>query len=431
MRIEKKRITIKASNVLEEWAGKFDNIKRWLPKIQKKQTSALNLYYYCYWAEINPNLLLALKDDRSSTKAEEMLDTFVADKDTGLTQPGKYNVIIAVKSFFKHNYKDLAKASGAIEYTAKKQYKPTKEDLRKLYRQCYNPRDRSMLTFICCTGIAKETLSKITWGHLEKDWQTKDTPHISIGPELIKGHGRGRYKGVRQETFLTPEAKRDLIEYKEWITKRTGQPVTTKDNIYVMIRKPFEPCSYDRIGSIFIEMADRAGVPFSPHDARRYVQTALEEARIPANWARKIRGRKVRGEEAPYSKPTIEKLRQFYRDYAVVNLQFLTPEKIDERQRRIQAIIDQARMIGTAEEKIERAIKILSTRKGATPDEIIKILKRENEKENNAENPNDCANGEHCERFKQIREAELLLYLQNGWQIVHNLQNGNVIVRKG
>jgi len=430
MRIEKKQITVKESSVLEEWANNFDNVKRWLPKIQDKQRSAINLYYYCIWAEIDPNKLLALKNDTSSTKAEELLDTFVADKDTGLTQAGKYNVVIAVKSFFKHNYKDLARASGAIQYAPKEQYKPTKDDLRKLYRQCYNPRDRSMLTLICCTGIAKETLSKLTWGHLEENWQTKDIPHISIGPELIKGHGRGKYMGVRQETFLTPEAKRDLIEYREWIQKKMGQLVTAKDNIYIDIKKPFKPCSYDRIGSIFIEMSGRAGVSFSAHDARRYVQTALEEARIPANWARKIRGRKVRGEEAPYSKPAIEKLRQFYRDYAVGNLQFLTPERIDERQRRVQAIIDQARMMGTAEEKIERAIKILSTRKGATPDEIIEILKRENE--TNEEDTNDCTNGEHCgEAFKEVVESELLSYLQVGWTIVHNLQNGNVIIRKG
>jgi len=429
MRIEKKHITIKASNVLEAWAGKFDNIKRWLPKIQKKQTSALNLYYYCYWAEIDPNELLALKDDRSSTKAEEMLDTFVADNDTGLTQAGKYNVIIAVKSFFKHNYKDLAKASGAIQYAPKEQYKPTKDDLRKLYRQCYNPRDRSMLTLICCTGIAKETLSKLTWGHLEKDWQTKDTPHISIGPELIKGHGRGRYKGVRQETFLTPEAKRDLVEYREWITKRTGQPVTAKDKIYVMIRKPFEPCSYDRIGSIFIEMSDRAGVSFSPHDARRYVQTALEEARIPANWARKIRGRKVRGEEAPYSKPAIEKLRQFYRKDGVDKLQFLTPEAISvaELQKRQQIVEELHRKIYDREPLTEEDFAMAKRYniRFVTRRDVTKVI-------NEAEDPNDCANGEHCgEAFKEVVESELLSYLQVGWTIVHNLQNGNLIVRKG
>ena len=51
------------------------------------------------------------------------------------------------------------------------------------------------------------------------------------------------------------------------------------------------------------------------------VETALEEVGIHPNWARKIRGRKVRGEESPYSQPEVEKLRAKYRE-AVPLLQF-------------------------------------------------------------------------------------------------------------
>ena len=425
MRIDKTKIDIKITNVLEEWAPKFDGVKRWLTKIQKKRMSALFLYHYCYWAEMTPDELLALKDDRSSTKAEELLDTFVADKDTGLTESEKYNVVNMVKSLFKHNYKDLARASGAIQYIPRQQYKPTTEDLRKLYRQCYNPRDRSMLTLICSTGIAKETLSNLTWGHLEDDWQTKDIPHISIEPELLKGHGRGKYAGVRQETFLTPEAKRDLIEYKQWIEKKMGRAITKEDNIYVKVREPFRTLSYDRIGGVFDEMAERAGVPFSPHDARRYVQTALEEARIPSNWARKIRGRKVRGEEAPYSKPEIEKLRRFYREDGVSKLQFLTETSLIELQER-QQIVE------------ELQSKILA-REPLTDEDIAKakrynirfVTRHIREVEKSAEeDPQDCPNGENCPTFKEVAEKDLLVHLNQGWKIVHNLQNGRVIVKR-
>jgi len=44
---------------------------------------------------------------------------------------------------------------------------------------------------------------------------------------------------------------------------------------------------------------------------------------------------------------------------------------------------------------------------------------------------NDCPDGEHCERFEQIPEANLLEYLRQGWQIVKETNNGKeVIVRK-
>ena len=56
------------------------------------------------------------------------------------------------------------------------------------------------------TAITKETLSEIKWKHLEENWEKIDLPCINLPSELLKGHGRGKYKGVRQTTFLTPEA---------------------------------------------------------------------------------------------------------------------------------------------------------------------------------------------------------------------------------
>lgn len=43
----------------------------------------------------------------------------------------------------------------------------------------------------------------------------------------------------------------------------------------------------------------------------------------------------------------------------------------------------------------------------------------------------DCPDGENCgEDFKQIGEAELLRHLKEGWQIVHRLNNGEIIMKK-
>jgi len=43
---------------------------------------------------------------------------------------------------------------------------------------------------------------------------------------------------------------------------------------------------------------------------------------------------------------------------------------------------------------------------------------------------NDCPDGEHCEKFEQIAETELLSRLKDGWQIIHRLTNGEVIVKR-
>jgi hypothetical protein len=82
--------------------------------------------------------------------------------------------------------------------------KPTKEDLRKLWNYAQNLRDKSLITFVNSTALAKETLSKLELRYFEEYWEKKDLPYIDCPPEILKGHGIGRYRGVRQITFLTP-----------------------------------------------------------------------------------------------------------------------------------------------------------------------------------------------------------------------------------
>jgi hypothetical protein len=89
---------------------------------------------------------------------------------------------------------------------------------------------------VTSTCIAKETLSNLTWGHLEENWESKELPCINIGSELLKGHNKGTYRGVRQITFLTLEAKRELINYKEWIEQKLGRKLTSQDHIWLEAR---------------------------------------------------------------------------------------------------------------------------------------------------------------------------------------------------
>jgi hypothetical protein len=384
----------------------------WLGKLQNKNESAWHLWLFCSKVGKDPNELLAFKDDTSSREAEYLLDNFVADETLNLPNSTKVSATIAVKSFFKHNYRDLAKASGQITFIKQKPYRRhSKEELLKIYRSAQNPRDRALITFTWSTAIAKETLSKIQWNHLEPDWEKQELPHIGLPDVLIKGHGRGKYRGVRQETFLTPEAKRDILEYRDYLTRVKGLKINPEDHIWIEINSPFKPLDYDAFAKISIALSKRSGIPFGWHDARRYVETALEETKINPNWARKIRGRKVRGEEAPYSRPAIEQLRNAYKE-AVPLLQFTTETEITELKKRQQAIEEIVR--GFTPEQKE-----LIARHG------LRLTKRKPKQRE------DCTDGVHCgEQFEQIGESGLLDYLRNGWAIVHRLENGEIIVKK-
>jgi hypothetical protein len=363
---------------------------------------------------MTPPQLLALKDDPRSRTAEELLDSFVADENSGLPNSVKFNMLTAAKSFFKHNYRDLARAAGAMTLDKVKPYnKPSKENLRKLWNWAVNPRDKSLLTFVCSTAIAKETLTKLQWGHIEDNWEKIDLPAIVIPSKLLKGHGVGKYKGVMQITFLTPEAKRDLLVYREWMQQKLKRPLTAEDNIFLDTCKPYDPIAWSRLGDLIWRLSKASGIPFSLHDARRYVNTAMEEIRISPNWARKIRGRKVRGEEAPYSRPAIEQLREKFRE-AVPLLEFTV-----ERRATVPKEVQEQLAALEAKMKELKAEHGILYRKGVS------------EPKHRKKSTSDCEDGVHCrEEFRQISEGELLQHLREGWAIEHNLNNGELIVHK-
>ena len=402
---------IKETNVVNLWANQYPEVKRWLSKIQVKGKNAFSLYRFCQWCGKTPPELLTLKDNPASKEMEQLLDDFVIADIKALTPSVKNHCVNAVKSFFKHNYMDLSKACGVMTIEKVTPYhKLAKEGLRKLWNWALNPRDKALITFVCSTAIAKETLTKLQWKHLEENWEKVDLPCINIPSELLKGHGQGKYKGVRQITFLTPEAKRDLLNYKEWIEQKLMRKLAPEDNVFLETYSPYRPLSYYSFGLFIWRLSKDAGVPFSWHDAKRWVNTALEQINISPNWARKIRGRKVRGEEAPYSQPSIEQLREKFKD-VVPLIEFTSERPVipKEVQEKLAALEEEQR-------KIKQQYGIFR-----------KVGKRKSEKEKVKKE----TNGGDCGGQKVVTEADLTEHLRQGWRVVTALPSGNVVIEHG
>lgn len=398
-----------------KWANNYEEVKNWLAVMQAKNQNAYYLYRFCEWCGKDPKQLL--KEDKISMG--KLLNKLVAVEE--LKNSVKFHMITAVKSYFKHNMIDLPKIAGAITVEkVKPYYMPKKDELRKLWNWCNNLRDKAFITFVCSTAIAKETLCHLQWKHFEENWENKEIPCINIPSELLKGHGRGRYKDVRQITFLTPEAKRDLINYKEWIEAKMKRKLTPEDHVWRETYAPYEPIKYSRLGKLIWDLSKASKIPFSWHDARRYVNTALEEIRMPFNWARKIRGRKVRGEEAPYSQPAIEQLRDKFKE-AVPLLEF-TSEKtatleivsLEDRKRNIIDYVE----LGThlpielKEQYIEHITKAKSHEELDNIRDAIKTA---------LEQPK-----EDCQKI--INEAELSQWLSKGYKFIAVLPSGKILI---
>jgi hypothetical protein len=334
-----------------EWAQQHDPVTTYLSKINAdKARAATDIYLFCEWAGKTPEELLALKTGYEAGDAEKLLDKFVKAKlDFPATR--KWQIIQKIRGMFRKNYKVLASGAGSMEYPNSTVHRqPTIAKRKRFYESAYNPRDRAIVALCSCTGMALETLSMLKWSNFEEDWQNKEIPHISIPPEMLKGKGKGKFRGTRQESFVSPEAKKILIDYRRWYSENFGKTWTEDDYVLLQTKRHVgEPLNYYMIGKVMLKLSKRSGVAWSSHDGRRILQTALESVETPNNWIKIFKGRKVSGAEAPYSQPMIEQLRTKYKE-ALPLLQFLTPATQPETKTEIEEM--KAKL-----EKIEQLFK--------------------------------------------------------------------------
>jgi protein-disulfide isomerase-like protein with CxxC motif len=89
-----------------------------------------------------------------------------------------------------------------------------------------------------------------------------------------------------------------------------------------------------------------------------------------------------------------------------------------------QVLIELAKNMGITEQQITT---MFALKKAKTTSKQIKTLRSliAQKRRRTQTNSGDCN-----ETFEQITEAQLLSYLQAGWQIVKELQSGDIIVKR-
>jgi hypothetical protein len=314
---------------IQPWIEQHPIIQNYLQRLNANRTRvAVYLWQYCEYANKTPEELLALKNDYNNVEAEQLLDKFIIAK-SELPDCTKSNIINAVKGFYRVNYKQLQAQAGKFEYTPKKNKTITPKDkLIKIFEACYSPRDKALIMLGTSTSMARETLAGIQWNHLEEDWEKQEIPCIKIPSNIIKGKGKGKYRGTQQITFLTPETKRILTEYRNWYAKTFQHNWKPDDHILLSIKDNIhEPLAKEGLSRALTIITNRAKIKYGVHQGRTRLQTIFENNGVNPNWIQTIKGRKVRGEQAPYSKPTIEQMRQKFRE-ALPEIEFLI--KTDE-----------------------------------------------------------------------------------------------------
>jgi len=202
--------------------------------------------------------------------------------------------------------------------------------------------------------------------------------------------------------------------------------ITPNDPMFTTLITPFKKLELITIRAIFLRRSKESGVSFSCHDFRRFVQTELEHARLQPNWIKKILRHNVKGEEAPYSRPKIEALREAYKT-ALPYLDLSEKPMISEEAiiQKLKEKLDHERVIREVAKKY--GISIESVKDMAEKFDLMKykgrpmaakleeILFRRKQKK-----PDDCQH--------MISESELEEWLTKGFKVVAVLPSGKVVV---
>ncbi|HLN90116.1 MAG TPA: site-specific integrase [Candidatus Binatia bacterium] len=392
-----------------DWIISFASGRTWQNKLASKLTKAKFTAYfkkYCDAVQKDPDQLIAFKVEglqnvgtEKEFQAENLLEDFFA-KST-MKPTAKLMLKNAVFSFYKHNRRALepSTASNVKDETPEsKKRKPTIEDILTLENVAHSARDKALLWFIASTSCRVGTIVQLKWNDLKPTGNDKVPYMLEIESARLKGAGVGKYKGLKQITFLHKMAYEKLIAYREEaqlekmdkkgsILKK-GYPLNPDSPLFIAYwnKGVTQAIAIKAINGFFDDLSLRAWGDlekkrFSPHDFREFFQSALENANVPANMISPIMAHKVKGVDQSYSSHDFKELLIKYE----TALPYLIPKSVSVLQ---SELVQQETKYKTQQQQI---------------DELQNLVKKYFHDEDILRNDTSTKHGK--EYFKEFAEA--------------------------
>ena len=241
-------------------------------------------------------------------------------------------------------------------------------------------------------------------------------------------------------TFINPETVKALKEYLEERRQRFGnitdeEPLFCSDSNQVPREKQrLTPVSKNGLERMVKRAARQAGIQkwrdVTPKCLRKAYESALRNNRLDPKDQEFLMGHILPGTQDPYyDYSKVEDLRakyakiKFFKTTEVDKLEMLKTFArtlgIDKIELKIQKLREKQAGI----EELEALGRIIRHELGIKPLEWKTVKYK---KTNESSNSNDCIRYE----TKIVSESELLPYLNEGWDIVRELRNGKIVVRK-
>lgn len=398
-----------------KWCYTFKASKQWLTALRVDKSGSRHtereysraLYTYCEWIGKTPDQLITerkneLKDEDTKKNTENKVREFCLmltnTRDiTRTTIATKYHA--PLKSFY--NYNDLPLKLKTPKHTMHRREPHTTEEI-KVLMQIANVRERAIITVLKDSGISRQDVVKLTYGDIKTEFETeKQFIHLKVVRQK---------ESLEYDTFIGKNAVECL---KAYLNKRKNLGEQITDDSPLIASLQGTSISPEGLSLIFIRLGKEVGFKTSPHRFRKFFESHLGLT-VPTMLVRYWMGHSL-GVEGHYFLPPIQKQKEKYiESYHEIDV---FKKEVSEREMRINAMLDNARLMGWTEEKLfafEDFMRKPTLRTKTIPLEnmVKEFLKLYNETQ-------DCQ--------KMINPKELEAYLKNGWHFIAQV-NGKIVV---
>jgi integrase len=328
-------------------------------------------------------------------------------------------------------------------YRKRPEYVPTSEEIERMAIAAGSKRNRALILMLYTTGLRISTLRALTVGDVIEELEGGlNVIEIPVYAEMKNRIPEACKGGIPYYTFASAEAVEALREYLEERKKKYGglendEPLFCSDttNVPVEVRRK-TPIMRKAIQQIVKRAARKARIKrwrdVTPHCLRKAFESALRNNGLDVKDQEFLMGHILPGsQDAYYDYSKVEELRakyakiRFFRTAQIDKIEmikaFAKTLGIEEIEVKIQRLMEEQPEL----DEMEALGKIMREELGIRP---LNMKPTKYRKENESV---DC-NNNNCKKYesKIVSENELLPYLDEGWDMVKELKNGMIVIRR-
>jgi len=392
---------------------------------------------------LNPDRLIKFSRKSLTEKVQDFCDKY---NEAGKARTA-HLALNYLRSFFKHNGIDELDLEDYNWRKSKKfEYVPTKEEVYKMADQS-DARRRAIILCTFQSGLRNATIRALCYGDIREQLGNERIPiTIHVNSKLRERIPEACKEDAEYSTFLGKEAVEALKEYIEWRVKKYGkisddEPLFLPYEAFSQKLKRKSHLSEDSLQRMIKRAGRRARIRewqhIRFHSLRKTFRAVLDAGYINGGQMAEddkeyLMGHRLPSSKEPYHNANIDVLAQRY-----IKLNWGLTSQVT-KETKVEMIKTFAKSLGIEEldirvqkmkkeqpelDEIEALGKILRKELGIKPLEWRTVKYK---KKSEGSNPNNCRRYE----TKIVSESKLIPYLDEGWDIVKELKNTKIVIRR-